>query len=103
MKKAELKKIIKEEIKSVLNEMSIQEIKGRIFDVLNLPETQQYKVDDFTYENIPLSIFEQNGVMPFQLKQYEKSNDIITFDLGININPIKRNVDVFLQKQGIFS
>lgn len=103
MKKRDLQKIIKEETRSVLTEMSIRQIKHRIFDLLSLPEVQQYKLDEFNYEDIPIEIFEQNGITPFHLKQYDNSTDIVTFDLGININPIKRNVDVFLQRQGIFN
>lgn len=103
MNKKDLQKIIKEEIRSVLTEMSIRQIKGRIFDLLSLPEVQEYKFDEFNYEDIPIKIFMQNGISPIHLKQYDNSTDIVTFDLGININPIKRNVDVFLQRQGIFN
>lgn len=103
MKKSDLINIIKEEVQSVLTEMSIRQIKGRIFDTLQLEEVQQYKRDEFNYENIPISIFEQNGITLLHLKQYDNSSDIVTFDLGISINPIKRNVDVFLQSSGIFN
>ena len=103
VKKSELTNIIKEEIRSVLNEMSIRQIKGRIFDILNLDETQKYKIDEFTYENIPFVIFEQNGVLPIHLQQYDTSREITTFDLNITINPIKKTVDVFLQRQGVFN
>lgn len=103
MKSKDLQNIIKEEIRLILNEMSIRQIKGRIFDVLNLPEVEQYKQDEFNYENIPISIFQENGVTTFHLQQYNNSNDIVTFDLGININPIQKNVDVFIQRQGIFN
>ena len=103
MNKTDLQNIIKEEIRSVLTEMSIRQIKGRIFDLLSLPEVQEYKLDEFNYENIPIEIFQQNGISPIHLKQYDNSTDIVTFDLGININPIKKDVDVFLQRQGIFN
>ena len=95
--------MIEEETRLLLNEMSIRQIKGRIFDILQSDEAQQYKLDEFNYENIPLSIFEQNGITMIHLKQYDMSNDIVTFDLGININPIKKDVDVFIQRQGIFN
>lgn len=103
MNKKDLQNIIKEELRSVLTEMSIRQIKGRIFDLLSVPEVQQYKLDEFNYENIPIEIFQQYGITPIHLKQYDNSNDIVTFDLGININPIKKDVDVFLQRQGIFN
>ena len=103
MKIKHLRNIINEEIRSVLNEMSIQEIKGRIVEILQLPEVQKYKIDEFNYENIPLSIFFQNGVTSVHLKQYNNSHSLDTFDLGLNINPIQKNVDVFIQKSGIFN
>src|ERR1035437_940281 len=103
MNTKDLKNIIKEEIKSVLFEMSVREVKGRIFDILQLPEVQKYKVDEFNYENIPINVFLQNGVTSIHLKQYNNSHAIETFDLGVNINPIQKNVDVFLQKSGIFN
>jgi hypothetical protein len=103
MKKQDLINIIQEEIHSVLTEMSIRDIKRRIREILDLEEVQQYKVDNFNYENIPFEVFEANGVMPLHLKQYKQSSDIITYDLGIEINPIAKNVDVFLQKSGIFN
>lgn len=84
-------------------EMSLRDIKDRIREILDLEEVQKYKVDEFTYENIPFQIFEMNGILPMHLKQYKQSSDIITFDLGLDINPIKKNVDVFLQKSGIFN
>lgn len=102
MNKKDLINIIREEIQSVLTEMSIRDIKERIRQILKLDEVQKYKIDAFTYENIPFSIFEMNGILPMHLKQYKQSSDIITYDLGISINPIKKNVDVFLQKSGIF-
>ena len=88
---------------SLINEMSLRDIKTRIREMLDLEEVQQYKVDNFNYENIPFEIFQANGVMPLHLKQYKQSGDIITYDLGIEINPIAKNVDVFLQKSGIFN
>ena len=103
MKITDLKNIIKEEIRSVLNEMSIQQIRGRILEILQLPEVQPYKIDEYNYENIPFSIFLQNGVTLVHLKQYHNSSNIETFDVGININPVQKNVDVFIQKQGIFN
>ncbi len=96
-------KIICEELNNVLNETSIRDIKTRIRQILELEEVQQYKQDEFTYENIPFSIFQSNGILPTHLKQYKQSSDIITFDLGIEINPIKKVIDVFLQKSGIFN
>ena len=87
----------------LLSEMSLRDIKERIREILDLQEVQQYKVDEFTYENIPFDIFEMNGILSMHLKQYKQSADIITFDLGLDINPIKKNVDVFLQKSGIFN
>ena len=103
MNKNDLRNIIREEIESVLTEMSLRDIKSRIREILNLEEVQKYKIDNFTYENIPISIFEANGVMLLHLKQYLQSNDIITYDLGVDINPITKNVDIFLQKKGIFN
>ena len=87
----------------IITEMSIRDVKSRIREILDLEEVQKYKMDNFTYEKIPFDVFEANGVALTHLKQYKQSSDIITFDLGIDINPIKRNVDVFLQKSGIFS
>ena len=95
--------IISEEIRSVLMEMSIREIRTRILDTIKLPEMQKYKVDEYNYENIPLSIFMTNGITPIHLKQYSNSHDIMTFDVGVNINPVQKNVDIFLQKSGIFN
>lgn len=103
MKKSYLQKIIREEIQSVLTEMSIRDVKSRIRQILELEEVQKYKMDSFTYENIPFEIFQANGLTLTHLKQYKQTSDIITFDLGIDINPIKKNVDVFLQKSGIFN
>lgn len=103
MNKKDLRNIIKEEVKSVLTEMSLRDIKTRIREILELEEVQQYKMDSFNYQNIPVDIFEANGVMITHLKQYKQSGDIITYDLGIDINPIRKNVDVFLQKSGIFN
>lgn len=103
MNKKDLINIIKEEVQSVLTEMSLRDIKTRIREILDLEEVQQYKMDSFNYENIPIGIFEANGVTITHLKQYKQSGDIITFDLGININPIKKSIDVFLQKSGIFN
>ena len=103
MNKKDLINIIQEEIKSVLTEMSLLDIKKRIREILDLEEVQQYKMDNFNYEKIPFVVFETNGVMPLHLKQYKQSSDIITYDLGIDINPIAKNVDVFLQKSGIFN
>lgn len=103
MNKNDLIKIIREEIESVLTEMSIRDIKSRVRQILDLEEVQKYKMDNFTYENIPFDIFEANGLALTHLKQYTQTSDIITFDLGLDINPIKKNVDVFLQKSGIFN
>lgn len=102
MKIARLIEIINEEIESVLTEMSVRDIKERVKQILDLDEVQQFKIDEFTYEDIPFSIFQSNGILPLHLKQYDQSSDIVTFDMDININPIKKNVDVFLQKKGIF-
>jgi len=44
-------------------------------------------------------IFEANGVLPTHLKQYKQSSDIITYDLGIDINPIKRMWMYFYRNQ----
>lgn len=86
----------------IITEMSIRDIQQRIKEILKLKEVEKYKLDEFTYENIPFEIFQVNGLLPNHLKQYKQSSEIVTYDLGININPIKKNVDVFLQKSGIF-
>lgn len=103
MKKQDVINMIQEEVKSVLTEMSLRNIKKRIREILELEEVQQYKVDSFNYQNIPFNVFEANGLTTTHLKQYKQSNDIVAFDLGIDINPITKSVDVFLQKLGIFN
>lgn len=103
MNKKDLINMIQEEVQSVLTEMSLRDIKKRIREILELEEVQQYKMDSFNYENIPFSVFEINGLTPTHLKQYKQSSDIVAFDLGIDINPITKSVDVFLQKLGIFN
>lgn len=102
MKKNQVINIIREEIRKVLYERSIRQIKDKVLEIIKSDECLPYKTDEFTYTDIPLQIFLFNGLTEFDLKQYEKSSDIITFNLDINFNPIKKNVDVFLQRKGIF-
>lgn len=103
MKKSDIINIIREEVNNILFEISINDIKDRILNVLSIDSVQKYKVDEYTYEEIPYVIFSQYGILPIHLKQYDMSTDLTTYALGIRLNPIKKTVDVFLQKKGILN
>lgn len=97
----EIDYLVKEQV-SILIEMSITQIKDKIFDILNLDIAKQYQKDEFTYENIPIELFANNGITFFYLQQYSNSEDITTYDLGVEIDKTKKTVDIFLQKDSIF-
>jgi len=98
MKLNDLRNIIREEIQFILNEISVLKIKNKILNFLKLKEIQKYKIDNYFYENIPFSVFKKYGISISDLKAYDTSTDIVTFDLEININYNKKIVNVFLQK-----
>lgn len=83
--------------------MSIRNIKKKIKEILELDEVKKYKIDFFNYKGIPFDVFNVNGLKLSNLKQYAQSSDLITFNLGININQIKKTVDAFLHESIIFN